>query len=216
MRSALAVVCLVVSVARVPAMLASPTPDLKVGPTGRDVAASALGAGPTFRSGDAFGVGPTFRSGELPQAGPNIRFTDVTAAAGVRFTHTSGAFGKKYLPETLGSGVAFLDYDNDGWQDLFFVNSTNWPGHPGPAAIPALYHNNRNGTFTDVTRQAGLAVQMYGLGVAAADFDNDGDIDIYVTCLGANHLFSNEGGGRFSDVTARAGVGDPGFSTGAA
>jgi hypothetical protein len=223
MRSALAVVCLVVSVAWVPGMLASPTPDLKVGPTGPDVAGSALGAaqasvGPTFRSAEPAqaSVGPTFRSGELAQAAPNIRFTDVTAAAGVRFTHTSGAFGKKYLPETLGSGVAFLDYDYDGWQDLFFVNSTNWPGHPGSAATPALYHNNRNGTFTDVTRQAGLAVQMYGLGVAAADFDNDGDIDIYVTCLGANHLFSNQGGGRFSDVTARAGVGDPGFSTGAA
>jgi hypothetical protein len=96
MRSALAVVCLVVSVAWVPGMLASPTPDLKVGPTGPDVAASALGAAQAS-------VGPTFRSGELAQAAPNIRFTDVTAAAGVRFTHTSGAFGKKYLPETLGS-----------------------------------------------------------------------------------------------------------------
>ncbi len=147
---------------------------------------------------------------------PAFTFTDVSAPAGIRFKHNSGAFGKKYLPETLGSGVAFLDYDNDGWQDLFFVNSMNWPDRPGAASLPALYHNNRNGTFTDVTRQAGLAVQMYGLGVAAADYDNDGDIDIYVTCLGANHLFSNQGAGRFADLTAKAGVGDPGFSTSAA
>jgi enediyne biosynthesis protein E4 len=145
-----------------------------------------------------------------------LRFTDVTAPAGIRFRHNSGAFGKKYLPETLGSGVAFLDFDNDGWQDLVFVNSMNWPGRPGAPSLPALYHNNHNGTFTDVTKQAGLATQMYGLGVAAADFDNDGDIDIYITCLGPNHLFSNLGGGKFSDVTARAGVGDPGFSTSAA
>ena len=100
-----------------------------------------------------------------PPTDPGLRFTDVTTAAGIRFRHNNGAFGKKYLPETLGSGVAFLDFDNDGWQDLFFVNSMNWPGRPGPPSLPALYRNNRNGTFTDVTRQAGLAVQMYGLGV---------------------------------------------------
>ena len=145
-----------------------------------------------------------------------VHFTDVTAASGIRFRHNNGAFGKKYLPETLGSGVAFLDFDNDGWQDLFYVNSMNWPGHPGQASFPALYRNNHNGTFTDVTRQAGLATQMYGLGVTAADFDNDGNVDIYVTCLGPNHLFRNAGGGKFADVTARAGVGDPGFSTSAA
>jgi hypothetical protein len=158
---------------------------------------------------------------KVPDAKPGVpdsglRFTDVTAPAGIRFRHNSGAFGKKYLPETLGSGVAFLDFDNDGWQDLLFVNSMNWPGRPGAPSLPALYHNNHNGTFTDVTKQAGLATQMYGLGATAADFDNDGDIDIYITCLGPNHLFSNLGGGKFSDVTARAGVGDPGFSTSAA
>ena len=149
-------------------------------------------------------------------ADPGFHFTDDTAASGIRFRHNNGAFGKKYLPETLGSGVAFLDFDNDGWQDLFYVNSMNWPGHPGQASFPALYRNNHNGTFTDVTRQAGLATQMYGLGVTAADFDNDGNVDIYVTCLGPNHLFRNAGGGKFTDVTARAGVGDPGFSTSAA
>lgn len=147
-------------------------------------------------------------------SGP-IAFTDVTEAAGIRFKHNTGAFGKKYLPETLGSGVAFLDYDGDGWQDLILINSANWPGHPGPKSYLALYHN-QNGTFVDVTKEAGLAVEMYGLGVAVADYDNDGLDDIYVTCLGPNRLFRNQGGGKFKDVTAAAQVGDPGFSTSAA
>jgi enediyne biosynthesis protein E4 len=143
-------------------------------------------------------------------------FSDATASAGITFRHINGAFGKKYLPETLGSGAAFLDVDNDGWQDIFLVNSQRWPGRPGPATYPALYRNNRNGTFTDVTRAAGLATELYGLGVAAADYDNDGDSDIYVTALGPNRLFRNDGAGRFEDVTARTGVGDPGFSASAA
>ena len=143
------------------------------------------------------------------------QFTDATAAAGIRFRHTSGAFGKKYLPETLGSGAAFLDVDSDGWQDILLVNSRGWPGRPGAPSYPALYRNNRNGTFTDITRSAGLAVEMYGFGVAAADYDNDGDTDIYITALGPNRLFRNNGGLRFEDVTVRAGVGDPGFSTSA-
>jgi len=147
-------------------------------------------------------------SASLPQ------FADVTTAAGIHFRHTSGAFGKKYLPETLGSGVAFLDADGDGWQDLLFVNGRTWPGQAGAAAYPALYRNNGNGTFTDITRIAGLAVEMYGMGVSVGDYDNDGDSDIYITALGPNHLFRNTGG-KFEDVTARAGVGDPGFSTGA-
>jgi hypothetical protein len=117
----------------------------------------------------------------------------------------------------MGSGVAVVDVDGDGWQDLFFVNSTAWPERrTGGPALPALYRNNRNGTFTDTTRQAGLAVEFYGLGVAAADYDNDGRVDLYVTALGPNRLYHNEGNGRFVDVTARAGVGDPGFSTSAA
>jgi len=147
-------------------------------------------------------------------SGP-IEFTDATAQAGIHFKHNSGAFGKKYLPETLGSGCAFLDYDNDGWQDILLVNSMNWPGRAGPKSYPALYHNNQNGTFTDVTKEAGLAVEMYGLGCAVADYDNDGFDDVYITCLGPNHLFRNLGSGKFQDVTAKAGVGDPGFSTSA-
>ena len=150
---------------------------------------------------------------QTPTALP--QFSDVTTAAGIHFRHNSGAFGKKYLPETLGSGVAFLDEDNDGWQDILLVNGRNWPGQSGAPSFPALYRNNGNGTFTDITRSAGLAVEMYGMGVSVGDYDNDGDADIYITALGPNHLFRNNGGGHFEDVTAKAGVGDPGFSTSA-
>jgi len=146
---------------------------------------------------------------------PLPTFSDVTARAGIHFRHNSGAFGKKYLPETLGSGCAFLDIDNDGWPDIVFVNSRNWPGHPGAASYPALYHNNRDGTFTDVTRQSGLAVEMYGMGVAVGDYDNDGNVDVFITALDGNHLFHNSGGGKFTDVTKSAGVGAQMFSTSA-
>src|SRR5262245_30801236 len=118
-------------------------------------------------------------------AGP-LTFTDVTQAAGITFRHNSGAFGKKYLPETLGSGCVFLDVDNDGWQDIFFVNSKNWPGRQGAPSYSALYRNNHNGTFTDITKQAGLDVEMYGIGASAADYDNDGNIDLYVSAVGQN------------------------------
>src|SRR5262249_45192120 len=150
---------------------------------------------------------------EAPRYSGPTTFTDVTAQAGIQFKHNSGAYGKKYLPETIGSGCAFLDYDNDGWQDILLINSINWPDHKGQKSYRALYQNNRNGTFTDVTREAGLAVEMYGLGCAVADYDNDGFVDIYITCLGPNHLFRNQGNGKFQDVSARAGVDDPGFST---
>jgi hypothetical protein len=152
---------------------------------------------------------------DAPRPSGPIEFTDVTAQAGIRFKHNSGAFGKKYLPETLGPGCAFLDYDNDGWQDILLVNSTNWPEKGGKTFL-ALYHNNQNGTFTDVTGAAGLAVEMYGLGCSIADYDNDGYVDIYITAVGPNHLFRNLGNGKFADVSAKAGVGDPGFSTSAA
>ncbi|HEV7377940.1 MAG TPA: CRTAC1 family protein [Pyrinomonadaceae bacterium] len=153
---------------------------------------------------------------EAPRPSGPIEFTDVTTAAGIHFKHNSGAFGKKYLPETLGPGCAFLDYDNDGWQDILLVNSTNWPEKKAPKTFLALYHNNQNGTFTDVTGAAGLAVEMYGLGVTVADYDNDGFDDVYITAVGPNHLFRNLGNSKFMDVTAKAGVGDSSFSTSAA
>jgi enediyne biosynthesis protein E4 len=147
-------------------------------------------------------------------SGP-IRFVDVTQAAGIHFRHNSGAYGKKYLPETIGSGVCVIDYDRDGWQDILFVNSMDWPEHKVSTSTPALYHNNHDGTFTDVTRTSGLAKEMYALGCAVGDFDNDGRDDIYITALGGNHLFRNLGDGHFGDVTAKAHVKDQGFSTGA-
>ena len=151
----------------------------------------------------------------MPRPSGPVEFTDITAQAGIHFKHNTGAFGKKYLPETMGSGVCFIDYDNDGWQDILLVNSTDWPGHKSGTSFPALYHNNKDGTFTDVTRQAGLAVEMYGLGCAVGDYDNDGQDDIYITTVGSNHLFHNLGNGKFADVTAKAGVADPGFSASA-
>jgi len=141
----------------------------------------------------------------LPEAKP-IRFADGTAYAGITFRHNNGAFGKKYLPETMGSGCAFFDYDGDGWLDAFLVNARNWPGHPGPATYSALYHNTRDGKFEDVTRKAGLAVELYGMGVTAADYDNDGWTDLYVTAIGGGHLFRNRGDGTFEDVTKEAGA----------
>jgi hypothetical protein len=147
-------------------------------------------------------------------SGP-IEFVDVTAQAGIHFKHNSGAFGGKYLPETMGSGVCFIDYDNDGWQDIFLVNSMDWPGRQTGKSYPALYHNNHDGTFTDVTKQVGLAFESYGMGCAVGDYDNDGFDDLYVTTVGSNHLFHNLGNGKFLDVTAKAGVASPGFSASA-
>ena len=147
-------------------------------------------------------------------SGP-IQFTDITEQAGIHFKHNTGAFGKKYLPETMGNGACFLDYDNDGWQDILIINSMDWPEHKTTKSYSALYHNNHDGTFTDVTRQAGLAVEMYGLGCAVADYDNDGYEDIYITGVGGNRLFHNLGNGKFADVTTKAEVGNGGFSTSA-
>lgn len=148
-------------------------------------------------------------------SGP-VRFADATLASGIHFRHHSGAFGKKYLPETMGSGVCVIDYDNDGWQDILFVNSMDWPEHKTERSTAALYHNNHDGTFTDVTRSSGLGVEVYGLGCAVGDFDNDGFDDLYITALNGDHLFRNLGTGKLTDVTAKAGVGSSGFATGAA
>jgi enediyne biosynthesis protein E4 len=147
---------------------------------------------------------------------PGFRFTDVTSRAGIQFEHNSGAFGGKFLPETLGSGCAFLDYDRDGWQDILLINGTDWPGHKKRRTTLRLYHNNGNGTFTDVTSRAGLDVEMYGMGVAVGDYNNDGFPDILITCVGQNRLFRNTGKGTFVDVTNSSRLGKrEGFSTSA-
>jgi len=145
-----------------------------------------------------------------------FRFTDVTTQSGIQFQHNSGAFGGKFLPETLGSGCAFLDYDRDGWQDILLINGSDWPGHKKSRTTLRLYHNNGNGTFTDVTQHAGLDVELYGMGVAVGDYNNDGFPDILITCVGQNRLFRNTGKGTFIDVTTAAGLGKrEGFSTSA-
>ena len=153
----------------------------------------------------------------LATAPPALGFslTDITGAAGIDFRHNSGAFGSKYLPETLGPGCAFIDYDNDGWLDILLVNGMDWPGHKRQHSTLKLYHNNRNGTFSDVTERAGLAVEMYGMGVAVADYNNDGLPDILITAVGQSRLFRNMGG-HFVDVTEKSGLaGRKGFSTSA-
>src|SRR2546426_1112244 len=147
---------------------------------------------------------------------PGFRLQNVTAAAGIDFRHNNGAFGEKYLPETLGPGCAFLDYDGDGWQDILLVNGADWPQHKRRRTTLRLYHNNRDGTFTDVTRAAGLDVEMYGMGVAVGDYNNDGFPDLFVSCVGQSRLFENTGRGTFVDVTARSGLaGHLGFSSSA-
>lgn len=143
------------------------------------------------------------------------QFKDITAAAGIKFTHNSGRAGKKWLPETMGSGCAFLDVDGDGWADILLLNSKNWTPKP-VRSLSALYRNNGNGTFTDITRGSGLDVEMYAMGVAVADYDNDGREDVYITALEGDRLFHNDGGGKFRDVTKASGIANAAFATSAA
>jgi len=146
-----------------------------------------------------------FSTASVPAAG----FTDITAAAGITFVHNNGAYGDKLLPETMGGGVAFFDFDNDGRADLLFVNSTDWPWQNSEGkrhGVMALYHNEGQNHFRDVTAHSGLDVSFYGMGVAVGDYDNDGLSDVFFTAVGPNHLFHNEGQGRFTEVTSAAGV----------
>ena len=131
---------------------------------------------------------------------PKVTFKDITAESGLSFTHTNGMTGEKLLPETMGSGVAFLDYDGDGDQDLFLVNSCSWPGKGDAKPTQCLFQNDGKGHFTDVTKDAGLDKTYFGMGVATGDYDNDGDVDLYLTAVGGGHLFRNDGG-KFIDVT---------------
>jgi hypothetical protein len=136
-------------------------------------------------------------------------FKDITAESGIQFVHTNGSYGQKFLPETMGGGVAFLDYDRDGDQDLLFINSDYWPGRPEAAQhtpTSALYRNRGDGSFEDVSAATGLDIRSYGMGVAVGDFDADGWDDLYITALGANRLLRNDGGRRFVDVTEQMGV----------
>jgi len=141
---------------------------------------------------------------------PTIRFTEITTAAGINFCHVNGAYGEKLLPETMGGGVAFFDFDNDGYQDILLINSTWWPWHlPDTNAVAprhALYHNDGHGFFKDVTAGSGLDFSFYGMGVAVGDYDNDGLVDVFISGLGNGRLFHNNGSGHFSDVTEKSGV----------
>ena len=160
----------------------------------------------------------------VPQSSPRPLFEDVTAKSGIRFKHEASPTSQKYLPESMGGGVAMFDYDNDGWLDLFFVNGARIedpmprgasPDKSDPRFWNRLYHNNRDGTFTDVTEAAGLQGRLYGMGVATGDYDNDGHVDLLVTNLGGTTLYHNNGNRTFTDVTAKAGVGGSGWCTGA-
>lgn len=170
-------------------------------------------------------------AGGLAPTAP-VTFAEVSRQAGIRFTHTHGGIGDKYMPEAMGSGCAFLDYDGDGWLDVLLLNGKPLRGiaeagagkvsvRPLPPAnegpTPALFRNNGDGTFRDVTRGSGLDVSLYALGCAVGDYDNDGRDDLFITAANEpNRLFRNTGGGRFRDVTAATGVGDSRFGTSSA
>lgn len=168
--------------------------------------------------------GCTKRDASAPAGSPPtpIQFRDVARAAGITAERTNGAFGKRWMPETLSGGGAFLDYDNDGWQDILIVKGAYLPGKTPSDGQPtlALYHNNRNGTFTDVTKEVGLDIRMYGMGVSVGDYDNDGYDDLYLTAIGRGRLFHNvsdgHGGRKFVESTESSGINDTGFSTSSA
>lgn len=153
-------------------------------------------AGPARLTSLSAPVAPQRPATEIPAA----RFADVTKESGITFVHNSGAYGDKLLPETMGGGVAFLDFDNDGDQDLLFVNSTSWPWKGGKATTAALYRNDGKGKFDDVTAGSGLDVAIYGMSAAVGDYDNDGRIDVFISAVGGNRLFHNEGSGKFRAI----------------
>lgn len=151
------------------------------------------------------------RTAQAAIRAPAVRFTDVTTTAGIRFTHNPGARGEKLLPETMGGGVLVFDFDGDHDADILFLNGTDWQPGPGRASTAALYRNDTpprgNWSFTEVTAGSGLDQPFYAMGGAAADFNGDGLVDVFITCVGTNRLFLNLGQGRFTDITQAAGVG---------
>ena len=151
-------------------------------------------------------------AGETDSSSNEAVFVDVTAESGINFTHHTGAFGKKYFPEMAGGGGGFFDFNGDGWEDLLLINGMKWSSNPGAAPTMALYQNMQNGRFEDVTVEAGLDLPLYGMGFAAADFDNDGDQDLFVTAVGPDYLFENDQG-KFTDITAASGIDNPVWST---
>ena len=178
------------------------------------------------RDGDATDVtddlapaGPVLPTAQ-PISVPRIVFTEVSEEAGIDFEHVTGAYGERLLPETMGGGVAFLDYDNDGDQDLLLVDSGEWPWRGDSAARGALrlFRNRGDGVFDDVSSEAGLEADLYGMGVAIGDYDADGHVDVFVTAVGRNLLLRNRDGVAFEDVTADTGVpgAEDAWSTGAA
>jgi enediyne biosynthesis protein E4 len=154
----------------------------------------------------------TLRAAPTPSA---VTFTDVTSASGITFVHNNGRAGQKYLPETMGTGGAFVDLNNDGRLDIVLINGRDWkPG--GRKTLPALYKNNGNGTFTDVVSGSGFDASLYGMGVAAGDYDNDGRDDLYVTAIDGDRLYHNDGNFKFRDVTKASGIQNANFGTSAA
>jgi enediyne biosynthesis protein E4 len=168
--------------------------------------------GPIALSLAAAVAAPTLGAAPTPSA---VAFTDVTAASGITFVHNNGRAGQKYLPETMGTGGAFVDLNNDGRLDIVLINGRDWkPG--GRKTLPALYKNNGNGTFTNVVAGSGFDVSLYGMGVAAGDYDNDGLDDLYVTAIEGDRLFHNDGNFKFRDVTKPSGIQNANFGTSAA
>lgn len=172
-------------------------------------AVSIAGILPIFLTSKLEGADPALRKVASSLTGsaraPTLRFTDITRASGLAFTHVNGARGEKLLPETMGGGCAFFDYDSDGDQDILLINSAEWKASAHGGATPGLFENDGRGHFRDVTKGSGLDVSPYGMGVAVGDYDNDGRADVFVTAVGQNRLFHNEGG-RFVDVSESAGV----------
>jgi hypothetical protein len=164
---------------------------------------------PTSPTNPPTTVASSKADGLLPAGEDSVTFTDITAQAGVNFTHNSGARGKKYMPECETPGCAFLDFNGDGKPDILLLNGTDWPEVKTGRKVTfcALYRNDGNGKFTDVTKGSGLDIEMHTMGVAVGDYDNDGKDDLYISCiLGPSRLFHNEGNGKFKEVTKEAGV----------